>query len=247
MELRAYWQVLWRWRWLALAVAIVTFVASLAIQTREPTLFQSTLRLAVQPNIPQNQSSSTSPAEQVYYEYVSAELLIDDVMDLVKSPAFNAEATKKASAALGKPAYSTIDTEKMHKLARFTVTADDPQQAQAMAKAIGDLLLDPQGNYFKMFVQYEPTLTVVDEGNPVPASTASRVYLYMLLRVALALIAGLGLAFLLEYLNDTVRNSREVENATGLRVLGEIPPARYGQRAAGRAATAGPGGKAQTA
>ncbi|MHB1417680.1 MAG: YveK family protein [Chloroflexota bacterium] len=246
MELRAYWQVLWRWRWLALAVAIVTFVASLAIQTREPTLFQSTLRLAVQPNIPQNQSN-TSPAEQVYYEYVSAELLIDDVMEVVKSPAFNAETTKRASTALGKPAYGTIDTEKMHKLARFTVTADDPQQAQAMAKAIGDLLLDPQGNYFKMFADYEPTLTVVDEGTPVPAGTASRVYLYMLLRVALALIAGLGLAFLLEYLNDTVRNSREVETATGLRVLGEIPPARYGQRATGRAATAGTGGKVQTA
>ena len=53
------------------------------------------------------------------------------------------------------------------------------------------------------------------------------------IRVFLALIAGIALTFLLDYLDDTMRGKEEVE-ALGIPVLGEIPAphwfARLSQR-----------------
>ncbi|NTU81160.1 MAG: hypothetical protein HGA45_17555, partial [Chloroflexales bacterium] len=43
------------------------------------------------------------------------------------------------------------------------------------------------------------------------------------LRVALALAAGLGLAFLANYLDDRLRSPRQAEQWLGARVLGVIP------------------------
>jgi capsular polysaccharide biosynthesis protein len=43
------------------------------------------------------------------------------------------------------------------------------------------------------------------------------------LRLALALAAGMALAFLLDYLDDAVRERADLERL-GLAVLGEIPP-----------------------
>ena len=45
------------------------------------------------------------------------------------------------------------------------------------------------------------------------------------LRTILALVAGIGLAFLLDYLDDTIRGRTDIE-ALGLPILAEIPQAR---------------------
>jgi capsular polysaccharide biosynthesis protein len=45
------------------------------------------------------------------------------------------------------------------------------------------------------------------------------------LRIALGLLVGVGLLFLLDYLDTSVRSRREVESL-GLRVIGEIPKDR---------------------
>ena len=49
---------------------------------------------------------------------------------------------------------------------------------------------------------------------------------------ALAGCAGLGLAFLLAYLNDRMRDADGVAEALGLPVLGQIPTGRRGERLA---------------
>jgi capsular polysaccharide biosynthesis protein len=45
------------------------------------------------------------------------------------------------------------------------------------------------------------------------------------IRLVLAFVAGVALAFLLDYLDDSVRSKVEVESS-GVTVLAEIPPAR---------------------
>ena len=58
---------------------------------------------------------------------------------------------------------------------------------------------------------------------PVPPPLSAR--LEPLLRVALGLAAGVALAFLIEYLDPTLRGRREVE-ALGIPVLAELPRRR---------------------
>ena len=44
----------------------------------------------------------------------------------------------------------------------------------------------------------------------------------MRLRLVVGLMAGVGLAFLLEYLDNTVKNEQDIEKILGLPVLGTI-------------------------
>ncbi len=59
----------------------------------------------------------------------------------------------------------------------------------------------------------------------LPGHVAAAVLCHRHLKVALwpALVAGIFLAFLIDYLDDTVRDTRELEQL-GLSVLGTIPP-----------------------
>jgi capsular polysaccharide biosynthesis protein len=246
MELRTYWSVVWRWKWLVLAVALVTFVATMGVQSIEPTLYRTTVRLALNPNLPMT-PGDYSPAMHQYYEYVSAEYLNDDVMKVVEGSSFHSAAHERASALLGRPVRGAIEPKKAHKLMLFNITTDDPEQAQALGAAISELLTDPQTEYFKLFVSYSPTITLVDEPLVEAATAPSRALLFLMLRAALGLIAGLGLAFLLEYLDDTVRTAREAEAVTGLPVLGEIPKRGASEKARSATGSASSAPKTQVA
>lgn len=241
MELRAYCSVVWRWRWLVLAVALVVFVATLTIQPREPTLYKAMFHVAVVPNL--QPSPGENYAREQYYEFTTAELLVDDAMYTIKTAKFQNEAAQRASAALHRPVGGSIDAKKSHKVMEVTVTSDDRDQAQALAKAVLDMVVDPAGKLFTNVVDFQPKLAVTADIAVAEASGPSRALLYMFLRVVLGILAGLGLAFLLEYVDDSLRTAKEVESATGLTVLAEIP--------AGRARAAKPseetGGRVQTA
>ncbi len=72
-------------------------------------------------------------------------------------------------------------------------------------------------------------LTVVEPAT-APADAASpRVLLNTLLAMILGLLAAIGLAFLFEYLDDTVKGDEDVEAATGLATLGAITRMKVGR------------------
>lgn len=224
MELRAYWSVVWRWRWLVVAVALGVFVATLAVQPREPTLFKAVFQVAVVPNL--QKAPGDNYAREQYYEFITAELLVDDAMYTIKTAKFQADAVQRASAALNRPVSGSVDVKKSHKVMEVTVTADDPDQAQALAKAVLDAVQDPTGKLFSSVVNFQPQLAVTADISVGEASGPNRALLYLALRVVLGILGGLGLAFLLEYLDDSLRTAKEVVHATGLPVLAEIPAGR---------------------
>ena len=58
----------------------------------------------------------------------------------------------------------------------------------------------------------------------IPGPSANKPTLLLVL-VIVALVIGLALAFLIEYLDDRIRNVGEVENLLQLPIYGTIPPA----------------------
>jgi capsular exopolysaccharide synthesis family protein len=65
-------------------------------------------------------------------------------------------------------------------------------------------------------------ITVVDRATPPEAPTSPRVLLNTLLAALVGLLLALGIAFIMEYLDDTVKSSEDVEAATGLATLGTV-------------------------
>ena len=72
-------------------------------------------------------------------------------------------------------------------------------------------------------------LTVVDPASPPAQAASPRVLLNVIIAGLVGLLLALGLAFLLEYLDDTVRSSDVVERVAGLPTLGTIPKMRGGK------------------
>lgn len=65
-------------------------------------------------------------------------------------------------------------------------------------------------------------ITVVDPATPPALPASPRVLLNTLIAAIVGLLIALGIALVLDYLDDTVKSSRDVEDATGLPTLGTI-------------------------
>jgi capsular polysaccharide biosynthesis protein len=74
---------------------------------------------------------------------------------------------------------------------------------------------------------YKAQVSIVNDPvtrRPAPLALVAEIGL----RTLVGLVVGVGLAFLVEYVDQTVRTSQEAEDVLGLPVLGEIPRARRG-------------------
>ncbi len=91
------------------------------------------------------------------------------------------------------------------------------------------MLTGPRADIFGKFFSNDANVSLVDEIRTERAVPASREYLFMLARVLLAVFAALALAFLLEYLDDTVPGGAALEKVVGLPLLAEIPGASDGR------------------
>lgn len=69
-------------------------------------------------------------------------------------------------------------------------------------------------------------LTVVEPAIAAAAPTTPRVALNLALALMFGLLLGIGLAFLADYLDESVKTPEEVEKATGAPVLGVVPRMR---------------------
>lgn len=88
-------------------------------------------------------------------------------------------------------------------------------KAAAVLKEQNDLGLPQLGGIPAELVQLDEPIV-----NQVPASITKQ--LELPLRILLAIGAGIGLAFLVDYLDPTVRERKELESM-GIRVIAEIP------------------------
>ena len=113
---------------------------------------------------------------------------------------------------------------KTHRLLTLTVTGRGPDEAQNIADAVVRVMENKGNQYLAQLGSDRAVVRVVDPPQVYPAVRGLRVLLDVGLRTGLGFLAGLALALLLEYLDNTVRGRQEVEGSLGLAVLGELPP-----------------------
>jgi capsular polysaccharide biosynthesis protein len=92
----------------------------------------------------------------------------------------------------------------------------------AIANAVAEVLPQNGPGYFAQVGVKEARFFLFDRPVVVPVGKSLRERLDLPIRLFLALLAGVALAFLLDYLDDTVRDQADLE-AMGITVLGEIP------------------------
>ncbi len=224
MELRAYGRIVRRYWGLVLGLPLLVLGISLVMRGlhgRQPPLYRASIVLLIDvPPLPAEPGLGFDPRESAAQ---AAEYLVDDFSQFVTKEAFARLVSQHlAEQGIQVPpgAISASESsERRHRVVTLWVTWPDPQEAAAIARAAGEVAQRGIDEYFAR----SGVVTVLQAPVVTPAAPPLRQRLELPLRVLLALLVGLGAAFLLDYLDDSVRTAEEAEALLNAPVLGEIP------------------------
>lgn len=223
MELRRYWKVLRR-RWLLVAVpAAIVLIFGLLTYQRPPPAYNAGVQFIVsQPPSP----GSVSADEQRYYAWLTSEYVVNGLTDWVKGGLF-AEAVSEQLAEQGWEISSGaiqggVAADNARSMLTLSMTYGESESLAAMIEAAVAVLTEQNASALPQLGG--ETAVLVQLGRPVvnQIPVGIRNQLDLPLRFLLALVAGLALAFLAEYLDPTFRDGNDLAQL-GLAVLGEIP------------------------
>jgi capsular polysaccharide biosynthesis protein len=227
MELRDYWRIVRRRWWIPVALTLLVAGIS-AAQLRPwqspPPSYTASLRLLV--GVLPATKADTSLYDPRYYAWLTSEYLVDDFTEVVGSELFARAVNQRlAEQGIVIPTgliQGSAATGKQHRLIRLSFTWSDPVQLEAIAAAAMAELSENTPVYFQQLGTPDVQVTLLDSPSVSPVGAGIRQRLEWPLRVILALIAGVGLLFVLDYLDTSVRRSDELEEM-GLPVVGTIP------------------------
>ncbi|MGG1630909.1 YveK family protein [Rossellomorea sp. NRS-1567] len=178
-------------------------------------VYQSSTQLLV------NQSKSEQPAYNIGEIQTNLQL-INTYNVIMKSPAILEKVIADLNLDLTVDELNeklTVASEKDSQVINLSVEDTDPKQAAAIANKTADVFQDEIGKI--MNVNNVSVLAKAEVGvdqSPIKPKP--------LLNIAIATVVGLmtgvGLAFLLEFLDNTIKTEQEVEKLLGLPVLGSI-------------------------
>jgi hypothetical protein len=120
---------------------------------------------------------------------------------------------------------AAIGADRRHRELRLTVTTPGLDMTKAVADAAGIVLTDAQIQPVRGdMVDDLARFWQLDRVGPMNIeSSRSQEILNAIIRVIIGLVAALALAFLLEYLDNSVRDERDAAKVLDLPVLGAIP------------------------
>ena len=220
MEFIRYWQIVRKRWWLIAALVAVVGLVSLVTHDWSPSpRFTASLRLnvGIEPVPPENADYVYNPLDT----WRSAEYLMDDLASAVRG----AEYARRVAARL--------DLENVNLAGAFgaatefrvlTVSVlwgDEEQLARIVNAAVE--VLDQEGAELVGPLGYaRPVLRLIDPPVVVPVGPSLTQKLEFPIRLGMALLAGVAGAFLLDYVDLSVRSAQELEDM-GISVLARIP------------------------
>jgi len=226
MELKQILRIAWRWWWLGI-IPVVVVAAYLALTYQTPaTSYQVILRFTAG----SEPSPELSPDHDRYYAWLASEYIANGLADLATTSRFSqAVAERLADQQITVPPQAiqgALITDNAQSVLVVYLTWPDPQQAVAIAEAVGTELLESGPGYYPQMddVGSVARLADIPVAIPLPPSLRAQI-LGPAIRLVIASAAGIGLICLAHYLDPRVRGAGELQ-AAGFRVLGSIPRTR---------------------
>lgn len=257
MELRQYWNVVWKRKWLVAAIVGLTALFSAYLFLTGGRTYDADMHFTMRQESSYTQTSNLPFFNfDDYYRWISAEYLVDDYTQLIESDSYGNSVIDAMKEQLAAGKYDTVtssdgklkmDTGKLkeqldkikpediiaytgadrrHRELRVFVQAPSRDLAIAILDATGIVFtnnrLKPVEN--RGTITDKPILAQIDEPKLDDIkSSSSRDLTSAIVRVIMGLAGAIALAFLLEYLDNSVRDERDAKRVLDLPVLGAIP------------------------
>jgi capsular polysaccharide biosynthesis protein len=150
MELKHYWQIIWKRAWIPALLLIVVAIASLLTEQIPPPTYSTTMRfnVGVRP-----QELTDQYTYDKYYAWLSSEYLADDMSVIVNSQAFATDVNQQLSEMgnslqipPGRISGVTV-AEKQHRILRLNVSWDNADELADIAQAIVTVMEQDSSKY----------------------------------------------------------------------------------------------------
>lgn len=214
MRFRDYWLIFSKRWWLILLVAIAASASSFAYSRLQTPIYRSEVRLAVAPS--RLDYGLTLVIENVLTQYQQKLLtrnLATKVDDDLKLDLPVAKLLSRVK----------VSAETNGDLLDISVDDVEPNRAAAIANDWAEKFIEQnQAEMAQRDPQERIDVTMLDK--PLPGDLAfPKTKQYVAAAFVLGLVIGAVLAFLLEYLDDTLKTPEDVERFIGLPLVGSIP------------------------
>ncbi len=222
MELKAYGDVIRRrWRLVSL-ITLGTLAIATLLALRGPTAYTASMQLAISV-IPDPRVGEFFKFDS-YYSVLTSEYLADDLSEVLKSEAFANDVSQELGFMLDPEQVSDLTrTKKTHRLLEVTVTSSDPETALAISESFERVLQTKLPEYFAFLNVNNGYVRIINRPKVKRTISLPLAAAEVGIRTLAGLFAAVGLAFLLDYSDDRVRDRRGAETIFGAPVLGEIP------------------------
>lgn len=223
MELRQYWAILRRYWWLIVVLPLLAALFTVVTYEEPPVTYAYQLEYSVSflPN-----ERDDVEQDPVLTAVQASEYITDDLTKIVPGTRFASYVQQHLPSEAGYSAPQILSSARAAKTHRI-LTVDFAAPTEAEARAAGEAVKlaidqDIQAWLNEIWGVSQVRLELVNDSGPVAVGGGLRSRLDVPLRVALALVAAVALAFLLDFLDDSVRSRAEAEQIVGP-VLAEIP------------------------
>jgi protein tyrosine kinase modulator len=156
--------------------------------------------------------------------WLASELAVNAMTDWIRTSSFVEEIqseTAKQNVDIN-PAALAIAADNKRSVGQITLNYPDQTQLQAITTAALEVLKTRAQDYFPQLGGQPAQVTILDVPQIIPAPPPIVNRFAPLIRLGLGFLAGVGLAFLAEYLDPYVHRREQVE-ALGLTVIGSLP------------------------
>lgn len=222
MELRYYWRIFLRRWWIAAAITLATAIISFLMSPLTQGTYTASLRVLM--------GMQAEPG-QGYYRYngyygiLSSEYLTDDFIEVVRSQSFRDKVVQE----MRPPPQGALTvsapprSERAPRIVTINVSASNEEEAHRGGEAAGRVATARIGEYFPQMGANGATAILIDPPAVTQPGIAGRNYVNILLRTLAGFMVGLGLVFLLHYLDNRLYDAADVERHLGIPVLAEVP------------------------
>ncbi len=225
MEIKRMFKIVLRWWWLG-AIPVIVVALYLGLTYRPPgTTYQVVMRFTTG-----GEPAGLSTDYDRYYAWLASEYIANGLADIANTGAF-AEAVARRAADRGaeidpNALRGAVVSDNEQSILVIYLTWPDPAQIVAVAEALSAELTQNGAAYYPQMRDIGLFAQQMDP--PAPAALPPSLRAQLLgpgMRLLFAAAVGLGLIFLVHYLDPMVRERAEVE-ALALPVLVSIPTRR---------------------
>lgn len=229
VEFQQHLKVLSKYKHLIMLGTLICLVTAIAVTSYMPPVYEASLQLLVSQK--QVVVGNSTTAGESYQAVLTSERLAKTFSQMIE----NRSTAEKVIEKLNVPILPTELTKKIKaepirdtQLINIIVQDKDPARAQLIANTLGIVFKKivedieandkkPNGTQALVGISIvEPAIEPADPISPKPALNA-------ILAFIVGLLASTGLAFLLSYIDTTIKDVDEVERLSGLISLGRIP------------------------